>query len=165
MAAPPADSQPHNPDGQRTLSEREMIERGEIDPQAFEGNLPPELQDVKDRLEGQMQTMHRNLRDVNILVTGLTGSGKSALVNALTGSGDAAQEGAGVNRGCTLQVVGQTSDLQQQINIRVWDTPGLKDGTREDKKYLSEILCIWNRYRHKDLVIFCIEARPRYVLG
>ena len=60
---------------------------------------------------------------------------------------------------------GRTSGFKREIGIRVWDTPGLKDGTREDKKYLNEILCVWDRYKHKDLVIFCIEARTRYVPG
>lgn len=108
---------------------------------------------------------------VNIIIVGLTGTGKSALVNAFLGyehnEVDAAEEGAGINKGCTLAVKGKPSVRPEQKGLCVWDTPGLKDGacSKDKKRYLEEIGCIWKRCKSHDLVIFCIKADTRFVEG
>ena len=105
--------------------------------------------------------------NLNILVTGLTSSGKSALVNAFLGKkhGErgAAEEGEYIEEGCTKHVLGRASTRDEQSGITIWDTPGLMDGSAKEKEYLEEIQCFWKRKNSNDLVIYCVKANTRMV--
>ena len=160
----PSGATPSSPDEDHQR-ERKMIDTSVIDPQAYDGKVPDELNEIIEKNKGDMEKIYRRIKNINILITGLTGSGKSALANALLGREDGAIEGSDLSKGCTVRVEGRTSDIMPAIGIRVWDTPGLKDGTKAERKYLREILKVWERYKSNDLVIFCIEAKQRCVLG
>ena len=105
--------------------------------------------------------------NLNILVTGLTSSGKSALVNAFLGKkhGErgAAEEGEDIDEGCTKHVQGRASTRDDQSGITIWDTPGLMDGSAKEKEYLEEIQCFWKQKNSNDLVIYCVRANTRMV--
>ena len=60
-----------------------------------------------------------------------------------------------------LKKVGSTYEVTsyrvaiEGVNIRVWDSPGLEDGTGNNEKYLAEIR---SKITEKlDLVIFCVK--------
>ena len=96
--------------------------------------------------------------DLNILVAGVTGSGKSSLANAIVGS-DVFSEGGDLNA-CTEHVTHQKTEKLEVL--RIWDSPGLLDGKNCDATYLKEIGCILNKFKPGDLILFCIRAQVRF---
>ena len=138
-------------------------------------NAPPE--DIDDpsthplakKLLDKIITTIATSNSLNILVTGLTGSGKSALINAFLkqkhGEEGAAQEGSCISGPCTRRVEGKAAEAGKQRGLIVWDTPGFKDGRGEGKRYLNQIECIWKHYQTHDLIVVCIKADTRYVEG
>ena len=150
-------------DGFRLMSEEDMIKSGEIDELSYLGQAPDELKELLEK-QGKIMAVYENIRDLNILITGITGSGKSTLVNAFLGH-NIATEGHEISRRGTLGVKGIKSVREQKIGIKVWDTPGLMDGRKEQKRYLKEILVVWEKYQPGDLVIFCVKVDTRFVDG
>ena len=128
---------------------------------SIERRVPTERQRVQDILQ--------QLTNLNILITGLTGSGKSSLANAFLGKkrGDrgAAKEGDDIQEGCTEHVRGRASHRSHQSGITIWDTPGLMDGSDKEKQYLKEMKVFWKRKNSYDLVIYCVKADTRFVDG
>ena len=91
-------------------------------------------------------------KSVNILFTGRTGVGKSTLINCLVGKVVAIE---GNN------LAPQTMEVQSYIaclngvDVTVWDSPGLQDGTGNEAKYIQEM-------RAKcgsgcDLAVYCMK--------
>ena len=135
----------------------------------LEDLLTTSTQDIVPTERQRVQDALKQLTNLNILITGLTGSGKSSLTNAFLGKKDgesgAAKEGEAIEEGCTKQVRGRGSVKNQQSGIKIWDTPGLMDGTTKEKQYLEEMKCFWKRKNSYDLVIYCVRANPRFVDG
>ena len=97
----------------------------------------------KDIMESQLSDAEKAARlsylikvrnqKVNMMLVGVTGSGKSSTINALFDM-DIAKVGAGVEP--------ETSDIEkfELDNLVIWDTPGLGDGIEEDKKIRNTII-------------------------
>ncbi len=101
--------------------------------------LPPELQ----------TWLTTGSKSVNILLTGRTGTGKSSLVNSLVGAA-VAPEGDDFDPETTA-----VTPFKVEINgvqITVWDSPGLQDGTKNEERYLDDMKRQCNNY---DLVLYC----------
>ncbi len=115
----------------------------------------PELEKID---EATIETIYEKCTDLNIIVAGVTGSGKSSLANAIVGA-EMFKEGTNLHR-CTEHVAPRRS--KNVHFLRVWDSPGLFDGTNQDKKYLKEIRCVLKKFQPGDLMVFCIEAKARF---
>ena len=96
-------------------------------------------------------------RSIRILVTGKTGTGKSALINGLMGQ-KVAVEGDTLNP--------ETSEVQriqrmvQGVSMSIFDSPGLQDGTKREYEYMQDMQ--W-KCRSVDLVLYAIRMTDQRV--
>ncbi|PFX12910.1 GTP-binding protein A [Stylophora pistillata] len=109
-----------------------------------EGTMVPESRPSNEQL-ALVKHFYNNAflphyrKDFNILVMGTFGSGKSTLVNSLLCK-IVAEEGD------TLKEYGDASearpytDVINGITVRIWDSPGLEDGTERDDLYLQDLV-------------------------
>ncbi len=89
----------------------------------------------------------RTADSIDILVMGKTGSGKSTLVSGILGfkvQDNIASEGQ----------VSKHEMRRENITVRVWDSPGLQDGTGNQEDYLRQIE---QQCSYRDLTIYCIK--------
>ena len=118
-----------------------------------ERNMSFKLSDAED-LKHHFGEFCRQKKEAkfSLLITGKTGVGKSSLVNALVGT-KVAKEGHKKVVG-TFEVTSYRATIEG-VDVRVWDSPGLRDGTGNDKNYLAEIA---SKITEKlDLVIICLR--------
>ncbi len=98
---------------------------------------------------------------ISVFVSGKTGTGKSTLVNALLGE-KVAKEGDTLDPE-TSEVKSFTEKIQE-IDVTVWDSPGLQDGTKNEDKYLEDIKSKCNG--KIDLLLYCISMNAtRFMSG
>jgi len=112
-------------------------------------------------LNNKLEVM--NIGVLDIMVTGVTGAGKSTTLNSIFQK-DVAKVGKGVEP--------ETMDLTSyNLNgsFRLWDTPGLGDGIQKDKKHSKNIIELLykdylvdnNQYGFIDTVLVIIEGSNR----
>ena len=115
----------------------------------------------KGFIEGAMDEWWRKSTGINILVTGMTGTGKSSLVNAILG-----KEVAEVGKALDPQTMSVDfhEEVIQGVKVKIWDSPGLQDGLNNEEKYLEDIKskCKDN----VDLFLYCISmTTTRFTKG
>ncbi len=92
-------------------------------------------QDLPRNVKEQLKENFRKLRSqqMNIMVTGATGCGKSSTINALFDT-EKAIVGTGPNP--------ETMDIKRYNldNLVIWDTPGLGDGKEADERHTKYII-------------------------
>ena len=114
-------------------------------------------EDDKDDAKNWMGNRER----MEILLTGRTGTGKSTLVNALVGK-PVAETGDVLCVG-TKHVSGYKVMSREGMEIVVWDSPGLQDGSGEEDNYLREMK---ENCSNVDIIIYCIDmSAARAQLG
>ncbi len=157
-----------NLDDFRVMSDSDdsIIEQGAIQQLLSADKIPPELKKVD---LPKIQELYDKCRDIQIVITGVIGSGKSAIANALLGNSsdtpDMFKEGSNLLP-CTEKVTGKRSRRNHNIKLTVWDSPGLKDGNSKklQDQYLKEVDSVMRVYGY-DLSIHCIKADTRFVDG
>ena len=87
---------------------------------------------------------------VNMLVTGKTGVGKSSLINGVVGK-EVAEEGDTLDRG-TVKVQA-FSFKYHDVDITIWDSPGLQDGLDREEEYIRDMQR--QGCANSDLVLYC----------
>ncbi|MDY4746815.1 GTPase [Veillonella caviae] len=108
-------------------------------------------------------TRKMNIYPVDIMVTGVTGAGKSTTLNALF-----EREVAKVGRGVDPETMSVISYKLNEV-ARLWDTPGLGDGVEKDRLHeraMVDTLLKTYTYESKlygfiDMVIVIIEGINR----
>lgn len=93
----------------------------------------------------------KSSRSIKVLVTGKTGTGKSALINGLVGE-NVAKEGEELDPE-TVKVDGYTRTVKG-ISVTFYDSPGLQDGKINEIEYMKDME---HKCKSIDLVLFTIR--------
>ena len=101
--------------------------------------------------EDQLKRWISDSKSLKILVTGQTGAGKSALVNGIVGQ-YVAEEGGTLDP-ATSRVTEYYHRIGE-VDVVIFDSPGLQDGTSNEDKYLEDME---TKCRQIDLVLYCTK--------
>ena len=91
-------------------------------------------------------------RRLRILVSGITGVGKSTLVNSIVGV-QLAKEGHSAAKPETREVK-QYSATKDDVDVTIFDSPGLYDGVVDDETYLGYMQ---KKCQQIDLNLYCVK--------
>jgi len=103
------------------------------------------------RVQTELSDWMKKSNSVSILVCGKTGTGKSTLVNGLVGK-LVAQEGEELDA-MTSKVTNYDRKIGN-IQLAIWDSPGLRDRTSREESFLADIK---THCRDVDLFLYCIQ--------
>ena len=107
---------------------------------------------IFDKIKGLLPEGWTGKKPVKILITGKTGTGKSALINGVVGA-EVAEEGEGLKRGTAE--VHAIEHIKNDVKIVIWDTPGLQDSVEEGEVYLEKMQSAG--CADADLVLYCTK--------
>ena len=96
-------------------------------------------------------------KSIRILVTGKTGTGKSALINGIIGV-NVSKEGGLLNP--TTFEVEKYNRTARGVRMLVYDSPGLQDGTENEKAYLLDME---KQCKKVDLVLYTVRMSDQRV--
>ena len=106
---------------------------------------------LKEAFEYLLKRTWSSHGELKILVTGKTGQGKSSLINGILG-GKVVAEGAGASR-CTTEVE-MFSKTIHGVPVKVFDSPGLQDGTANEEEYIQGMK---EKCGELSLVLYCTK--------
>ena len=101
-----------------------------------------------------------NHPNLDILVCGRSGVGKSSLVNSLLGREVCRVGDPGLEvdydslKGCTTCTEQKSLTLENGIHIGFYDSPGLQDGNNDEKAYLDDM---YSKCKDVDLFLYCMD--------
>ncbi len=106
---------------------------------------------VKTPWVKELEEWDRDSNAISILITGKTGTGKSTLINSIVGQ-DIAKVGSELDPQ-TLEVTEYSKQIDD-VTVKIWDSPGLQDGTKNEREYRDDIKKKCNKV---DLLVYCIQ--------
>ncbi|MBC2579357.1 GTPase [Clostridium sp. DJ247] len=114
-------------------------------------------EETKQAIKQKINELEKN--ELNIMITGATGSGKSSTINALFND-DVAKVGQDVDPET------MTIKKYELDNIILWDTPGLGDSPEQDKYYAKNIVELLNKKDDRgkavvDLVLVVVDGSAK----
>lgn len=109
------------------------------------------VEDLTSEEKEDIKKLIKNGNSIEILVTGKTGAGKSSLLNFILGK-TIFDVGKTKDAPCTSEVHFKDSE-RNGIKIRAWDSPGLQDGTG-DEKYIKDMQ---QKCAQIDLMLYCVS--------
>ena len=92
--------------------------------------------------------------DINLLVVGRTGQGKSALVNSLIKLGKIVPEGSDTNCCTTTSQSYTYPNIIPGVNVTIIDSPGLQDIQNKEHKHIQEMK---SECHEISLVLYCMK--------
>ena len=123
--------------------------------------LPHDLLQDQAEVQEKLKKISMGNKQLSILITGKTGSGKSSLTNGLVGK-TVAKEGEKLIS--STRHVNGYAFCHGDVKFLVVDSPGLQDLETEDKETFDfikrQLVCISNSF---DLVIYCIDMTSKRV--
>ena len=117
---------------------------------------------MEQEIDTQIKEWMDRSKSLRIFVFGKSGVGKSSLINTLLGT-ERAEEGASIfsqtkrvesytERGGSQHVLSSMQLMINDVEITVWDSPGLRDPYTDDKVTVEEIKM---NCKNIDLFIYC----------
>ena len=106
---------------------------------------------MSEHLMDDSEWQEISTRPISILVTGKTGTGKSALINGLIGK-QVAEEGTTL--GPQTSEVEKFQRIVNGVLMKVFDSPGLQDGTENEMEYIQEMS---EKCKYVDLILYTIK--------
>ncbi len=110
-----------------------------------------ELSILRPAVIEQLRKWVDNSTSISVLVSGKTGTGKSTLINGIIGK-CVTKEGHKLSR--ETSQVNKHQLKVQEVNVNIFDTPGLEDKTQQDATYTEEMQKVCNDV---DLFLYCIK--------
>lgn len=107
----------------------------------------------------ELDRIFKNANEFRFLITGQTGVGKSTLINGLIGK-EVAEVGDGVEASGVTTEVKPYHKIIDEVDVLVYDSPGLEDGSGNEKKYLDEL---YKKCHDAHLFIFAVRLTNRFV--
>ena len=112
----------------------------------------------------KLKSWHENSKSMNILITGKTGTGKSALINSIVGL-EVSKEGNTLKPETKRieYAIKQVGDVE----LLVWDSPGLQDGVRKEDQTTAEagyIHDIAQTCSEFDLLVYTVRMSQSRIL-
>ena len=107
----------------------------------------------------ELERSIQHAKELKFLIIGQTGTGKSTLINGLIGA-EVAEVKLGLSTsGVSDEVVPYRRKISG-VDVVVYDSPGLEDGSQQDNTYLDKL---HDKSHDVDLVIFTIRMANRFV--
>ncbi len=106
----------------------------------------------------KLRTWQDESKSVNILVTGKTGTGKSAIINSIVGM-QVTKEGDTLKP--QTKKIERTIKQVGDVQLQVWDSPGLQDGTKNEAGYVCEISTMCSAF---DLIVYTMRMTQTKIL-